>query len=118
MSTLVESPQTGVLDFRFDRIEDNRVVRSSVEYVYEDFAALADLEKTLIWMEYWPMPAENLTRSCVCCAGPTRCRSVRWIPTLGAMQTYCSHSEIAKAILFLMATTASADAMATVSLVI
>ena len=44
-STLVESPQNGVLDFRFDRIENNRVVRSSVEYVYEDFAALADLRK-------------------------------------------------------------------------
>lgn len=44
-STLVESPQTGVLDYRFDRIEDNRVVRSSVEYVYEDFAALTGLRK-------------------------------------------------------------------------
>ena len=44
-STLVEGAQSGTLDCRGYRVEDRRVVRSSVEYVYEDFAALANLRK-------------------------------------------------------------------------
>jgi hypothetical protein len=44
-STVVERKRTGDLFYRVQDLKNGRVVRSSVEFVYEDFAKLADLRR-------------------------------------------------------------------------
>ncbi len=44
-SAVVEGPRGGDLFYRVQALRNGRVVRSSVEYAYEDFAKLADLRR-------------------------------------------------------------------------